>query len=125
MSMIGNILWIILGGGLIIALLYLLGGLLLCLTIVGIPFGLQCFKLAGLALSPFGRIITPGPRATDTLSVVMNVLWLITFGLSIAIAHAIFTLLLTLTLIGIPFAGQHLKLARLALTPFGYHYREL
>ncbi|HED24244.1 MAG TPA: YccF domain-containing protein [Firmicutes bacterium] len=119
MNIIGNILWIILGG-IIIFLLYILGGIVLCLTIVGIPFGVQCFKLATLGLIPFGKVVTGGPSTTGTINVILNVLWIITFGLTIAATHIVLALFLGLTIIGIPFARQHIKLASLALTPFGH-----
>lgn len=122
MSIIGNILWIILGGGIIIFLLYVLGSIFLCLTIVGIPFGVQCLKLATLGLIPFGKVITSSPSATGTINVILNVLWIITFGLTIAATHIILALILGLTIIGIPFARQHIKLASLAITPFGHNF---
>jgi uncharacterized membrane protein YccF (DUF307 family) len=122
LSIIGNILWILLGGW-IIFLLYLVGGLLLCLTIIGIPFGVQCFRLSLLGLVPFGKVIVTGPSATGTLSVIFNILWIITFGLTIALTHALLALLLAITIIGIPFARQHMKLAAMALTPFGRQFQ--
>ena len=122
MSIIGNIIWIILGG-FIIFLLYLIGGLLLCLTIVGIPFGIQCFKLSLLGLVPFGKVIVDGPSATGTIAIIFNILWIITFGLTIALTHIVLAIILALTIIGIPFARQHIKLASLAITPFGHSFR--
>jgi uncharacterized membrane protein YccF (DUF307 family) len=122
LSIIGNILWILLGGW-IIFLLYLVGGLLLCLTIIGIPFGVQCFRLSLLGLVPFGKVIVTGPSATGTVSVIFNILWIITFGLTIALTHALLALLLAITIIGIPFARQHMKLAAMALTPFGRQFQ--
>ena len=119
MSIIGNILWLILGG-IIIFLEYVIGGALLCLTIIGIPFGIQCFKLAALALLPFGREVIPGPSRIGCVSVVFNLLWLFTFGLLITLSHVVHAGLCALTIIGIPFAIQHMKLARLAFTPFGF-----
>jgi len=122
MSIIGNILWIIFGG-LIISIEYFISGLLLCLTIIGIPFGVQCFKLAILALLPFGRGIISEPTANGCLSTFMNILWILLGGIWIAATHLIFAFLLAITIIGIPFAKQHLKLASLALTPFGHEIR--
>lgn len=118
MSIIGNILWFVLGGW-IIFLLYLFGGLMLCLTIIGIPFGVQCFRLSLLGLFPFGKVVVSGPKATGTIAVILNILWIISFGLTIALTHAVLALLLAITIIGIPFARQHMKLAAMALTPFG------
>jgi uncharacterized membrane protein YccF (DUF307 family) len=116
-----NILWAIFGGGFITALEYLVGGLLLCLTVVGIPFGVQCFKIAGLALFPFGKDVTeaPGGAGTGALGLLMNILWFLVAGLWIFMTHVVLALGLAVTVIGIPFALQHIKLAVLALFPFG------
>lgn len=122
MSILGNILWIILGG-LIIFFEYLVGGLILCLTIVGIPFGLQAFKLSLLALMPFGKKVVPKESYTGCLNIVMNIIWILVGGIWIAATHLIFALLCAITIIGIPFAAQHVKLASLALTPFGKEIR--
>lgn len=121
MRLLLNLLWIVLGGGFGIWLGYLFGGLVLCLTVVGIPFGLQCFKIAGLGLLPFGKEIHPDPEsaASGCLGVLMNLIWLLCAGLWIFLAHVGLAVSLALTLIGIPFALQHVKLAALALTPFG------
>ena len=119
MSLLGNILWIILGGGIFIFFEYLIGGLLLCLTIIGIPFGVQCIKLSMLALLPFGHEIGHTKNATGCLSTLMNVLWIVVGGIWIALTHVLFAALCAITIIGIPFAKQHMKLATLALTPFG------
>ncbi|ACY47305.1 YccF domain-containing protein [Rhodothermus marinus] len=119
MRLLGNLLWLVLGG-LLVALEYALAGLLLCLTLIGIPFGLQCFKLALLALFPFGHTVREKPPATGCLALAMNVLWLLLGGVWIALTHLAAALVCAITIIGIPFALQHLKLARLALTPFGY-----
>jgi uncharacterized membrane protein YccF (DUF307 family) len=120
-SLILNVLWIVFGGGLVIFLEYLVGGLLLCLTVIGIPFGLQCFKIAKLGLLPFGRDIVEAPRgfATGALGFVLNVLWLIVAGVWIFLSHVVLAVGLAVTIIGIPFAYQHVKLAFLALFPFG------
>ncbi|MBU0517804.1 YccF domain-containing protein [bacterium] len=119
MSLLGNILWIVLGGGIFLFIEYLVGGLLLCLTIIGIPFGIQCIKLSMLALLPFGHDIDYSRNATGFLATLMNVLWILVGGFWIAVTHLIFAVLCAITIIGIPFARQHLKLAGLALTPFG------
>lgn len=120
MRLILNVLWVIFGGGLVIFLEYLVGGLLLCLTIVGIPFGVQCFKIAGLALWPFGRDFFDAPTglAGGALGTVFNVIWIVVAGIWIFISHLGAALALAVTLIGIPFAFQHIKLAALALAPF-------
>lgn len=118
MSFLGNVLWI-LTGGFLVALIYFIGGGILCLTIVGIPFGVQLFKLGALALSPFGREIQPTGFASGCLGVVMNLLWILLGGIELVVLHLILALLLAITIIGLPFARQHIKLARLALFPFG------
>lgn len=121
MSLVLNILWIVFGGGFVLWLEYMLAGVLLCLTVVGIPFGVQCFKIAGLALLPFGKDIAgiPAVEASPTLSLVFNVIWAIVAGIWIFITHLGLALALAVTIIGIPFAIQHFKLAMLALAPFG------
>jgi uncharacterized membrane protein YccF (DUF307 family) len=118
MSLLGNVLWVLLGGGLIF-LEYLLAGLVLCVTIVGIPFGVQCFKLSLLALLPFGREVESVEHAGSCLSIVMNVLWILVGGIWIAVTHLVFALFCAITIIGLPFAKQHLKLASLSFMPFG------
>jgi uncharacterized membrane protein YccF (DUF307 family) len=121
MRLLLNILWIVIGGGLVLCLEYLLAGLLLCLTIVGIPFGVQCFKIAGLALLPFGKDVDPSgiPAGGGTFRVVLNVFWLLVAGIWIFLTHVGFAVALAVTIIGIPFAVQHFKLAVFALWPFG------
>ena len=119
MSLLGNILWIILGGGLILFLEYLTAGLLLCVTIIGIPFGFQCIKLSIFALMPFGRKVVDQEKGTGCLATVMNIIWILIGGIWIALTHLLFGILCAITIIGIPFAKQHLKLAGLALMPFG------
>ncbi len=93
-----------------------LAGCLWCITIVGIPVGTQCFKLAGLSFFPFGKEIRYGG---GTVSFLLNILWLLFSGLALAIEHAVLGALLCVTIIGIPFGLQHFKLAQLALMPFG------
>lgn len=118
MNFLGNIIWLIFGG-LAAALGYIVGGFVLCLTIVGIPFGLQCFKLAGLELWPFGRRIVPTRNSMGCLSLLCNIIWLICGGLYTALVHLVCAAFLFITIIGIPFARQHLKLMELSLMPFG------
>ncbi|MDH3891010.1 MAG: YccF domain-containing protein [candidate division Zixibacteria bacterium] len=119
MSLLGNILWIIVGGGIVLFFEYLICGALLCMTIVGIPFGIQCMKLSFLALVPFGKEIREAPRSSGCLSTVMNVIWVLLGGILITMTHLFFALVCAITVIGIPFAVQHMKLALLALVPFG------
>lgn len=120
MRLLLNVLWIVLGGGFVIWLEYTIGGLLLCLTVVGIPFGLQCFKIAGLGLLPFGKDIEElkGGAGSGCLGFFFNVLWL-PVGVCIFVSHIALAIPLAVSIIGIPFAVQHLKLALLALVPFG------
>lgn len=119
-----NLLWAVIGGGFILALEYLLAGAVLCLTIVGIPFGVQCFKLAGLALFPFGKDFNDGLPRGGT-NVLFNILWFLCAGVWIFLSHLALALPLAVSLIGIPFALQHLKLGFLALAPFGVRVREV
>jgi len=118
MKLLGNIIWLIFGG-LIVAFEYLVSSILLFITIIGIPFGLQTLKLAGLALWPFGKETRVNERSSGCLSTSMNVIWLLFGGIWICLTHVVFGIILGITIIGIPFAQQHFKLATLALTPFG------
>jgi uncharacterized membrane protein YccF (DUF307 family) len=118
MNFLGNLIWLIFGG-LIIAIEYLIGSLVLMITIIGIPFGIQTLKMASLSLWPFGRDTIVHSRASGCLYVIMNIIWLLTGGLWIAITHAIFGVILCITIIGIPFGLQHFKLTAIALSPFG------
>lgn len=113
-----NVLWLVLGG-IFTAVEYVVASLLLMVTIVGIPFGMQTLKLAGLALWPFGKEVRTGVRSGGCLYVLMNVLWILLGGIWIALSHLVFGVVLCITVIGIPFGLQHFKLAALALTPFG------
>lgn len=117
MGLAGNIIWFLLGG-FFIAFEYLVSSVLLMVTIIGIPFGIQTLKLAHLALWPFGKEVEETKSAGGCLQVIMNVLWLFLGGLCIVISHLVLGAILFITIIGIPFARQHFKLARLALTPF-------
>ena len=123
MSILGNLLWIFLGGGILIFFGYLAGGLLLCLTIVGIPFGLQCIKLSVLGLLPFGKDVVQTESFRGVLAVLMNLLWILVGGFWITVVHLVFAVLCGITIIGLPFAKQHLKMATLALFPFGSTFR--
>lgn len=118
MKFLGNIIWLVFGG-FAIFLEYMLAGLALCITIVGIPFGIQSFKLGVLALWPFGQDIEYMNYAPGCLSTIMNILWFFVGGIWIMLTHLLFGLLFTITIIGIPWGRQHFKMASLALTPFG------
>lgn len=117
MRTIGNVLWLIFVG-LWTALEWVVAGAILCITVVGIPFGIQCFKLAGFSLWPFGQTVVR-TGSSPVLGAIANVLWFIFAGIWIAITYVLAGLLLCITLIGIPFGIQAFKLAGLALTPFG------
>lgn len=118
MNFLGNLIWLLFGG-LIIAVMYLIGSIILMITIVGIPFGIQTLKMASLSLWPFGRDTQVHDRASGCLYIIMNIIWLLCGGLWIALTHAIFGLLLCISVIGIPFGLQHFKLTSVALNPFG------
>ena len=118
MNLLGNLIWIVFGG-FFIFLEYLIGGLILCLTMIGIPFGVQLFKLAIAALTPFGSVITHTSASTGCLYTLMNILWIVCGGIWVALTHFFFGLLFCITIIGIPFGRQHFKLMALAFTPFG------
>jgi len=118
MTSVGNIIWLIFGG-FIIALEYLISSIVLIVTIIGIPFGMQTLKLASLALWPFGREIRQREQASGCLYILMNIIWILIGGIWISLSHILFGLLFCITIIGIPFGMQHFKLAGLALTPFG------
>ena len=123
MNLLLNIIWLVFGG-FVLVLGYLLGAIILCITIIGIPFGIQCFKLAGLALAPFGREIREKEPPSGALAVIMNIIWIILPGLELAVAHLVLALLFGITIIGLPIAAQHLKMTRLALLPFGFEVRD-
>ncbi|MBE2223826.1 MAG: YccF domain-containing protein, partial [Anaerolineae bacterium] len=109
MSFIGNILWLIFGG-FIAGMGYIIGGLLLCLTIIGIPFGLQSIRIGFANFAPFGKQITEAQRSGGCLGLVFDIIWVVLFGWEIALAHLISAGILAITIVGIPFAMQHLKL---------------
>ena len=115
MGCLGNLIWFICGG-FISGLSWLLMGVLWCVTIIGIPVGLQCFKFAELSFFPFGREVNYGGGAGSFL---LNVIWIIVTGLPLAIMSLVFGGLLCITIIGIPFGFLHFKLGKLALMPFG------
>ena len=114
---LGNLLWFVLGG-FFQGMGWLLAGMLWCVTIVGIPIGLQCFKFAGLSFFPFGKEVVYGGGVGSLL---LNLLWLAFSGIPLAAVSAITGLLYCVTIIGIPFGLQCFKLAQLALMPFGAH----
>lgn len=117
MKLIGNLIWFLFGG-FFIALEYFIAAFLLCLTIIGIPFGIQAMKLGILALWPFGKEIKDKKTANGCLLLFMNIWWIVFGGLAICISHFVTGLFFAITIIGIPFAKQHFKMAAIALTPF-------
>ena len=119
MGCLGNILWFLLGG-MWQGLAWCLAGALWCITVVGIPIGLQCFKFAGLSFFPFGKEVVYGGAAASLL---LNLVWLLVSGIPLALAAALNGLLLCVTVLGIPFGLQCFKLAKLALMPFGASVR--
>lgn len=118
MSLIGNLIWLIFGG-IFVFFGYLIGGVVLCCTIIGIPWGLQCLKLAIFALFPFGSDTRIIDAEDTTLSLILNIIWLIFGGIWVVLNHLFWGLILCVTIIGLPFGLQHLKMMRLAFTPFG------
>jgi len=118
MKFLGNIIWLIFGG-FAVAIEYFTAGLALMVTIIGIPFGLQSMKLGVLALWPFGSKVVRTEMAGGCLSTLMNIIWLVFFGWIIALTHLFFGILLSITIIGLPWGKQHFKLMGIAITPFG------
>ena len=115
MRVIGNIIWIIFGG-LILAATWAVVGLILCVSIVGIPLGVQAFKMATLTLAPFGRQVAYDGGAGSTL---LNIIWIVLVGWWFALGYLLAGMLNVVTIIGIPFGIQSFKMSQLALMPFG------
>ena len=115
MKLIGNILWFLLEG-LWLALVWFFAGIVMCITILGIPLGIQCFKISGFVLFPFGKQIQYGGGAGRFI---LNLIWIVLFGWELALASVMMGLLWCLTIVGIPFGFQSFKLAKLAFMPFG------
>lgn len=118
MNILLNIIWFVFGG-VMIAIEYAISSVLMMLTIIGIPFGLQTLKLAVVALWPFGTKIVDGGWPSGCLAGLMNAIWWFVGGIPIALTHLGWGLLFSITIIGLPFGLQHFKLMRLALFPFG------
>ena len=120
MRTMGNILWL-LCGGLFSGLGWIIAGVLWCVTIIGIPVGVQCFKLSKISFMPFGKeIVSHG----GTVSCLVNGIWLLVTGLEMALANFVVGCVLCITIIGIPFGKQFFKIAELALAPFGKEVRD-
>lgn len=118
MNFLLNLIWLIFGG-FFAALGYVFGGIVLCITVVGIPFGMQCFKLAGLVLWPFGKNVVSVGSSAGCLYIILNIIWIITGGLATALAHLSAGIFFCITIIGIPWGLQHFKLIEVAMMPFG------
>ena len=118
MIILGNILWLILGG-LEAAFVYFAASIAMAVTIIGIPFAVQTFKIGVMTLWPFGSDIVAEPKSNNFLALIMNIIWVIIGGLWIALIHVFFGILLSITIVGLPFGIQHFKLAKISLTPFG------
>ncbi len=116
MHLLGNLIWFALGG-IISAIVWFVAGFLCCITFVGIPFGIQCFKIASFVLWPFGRDVEVGGFGLGGF--LGNILWIVILGWELAVIHFFFGLFFSITIIGIPFGKQHFKLAKLSLVPFG------
>lgn len=118
MKILGNLIWLLFGG-FAVALEYFAASIVLFITIIGIPFGLQTIKLGVLAIWPFGNEVVQVEKPSGCLNTLMNIIWFFVGGFWILLTHIFFGVLLAITIIGIPWAKQHFKLAGLALTPFG------
>lgn len=123
MNTAGNLIWFLLGG-VIIVILYIVGSFILFITIIGIPFGIQTMKMAVLAIAPFGKEAIQTERASGCLHILMNIIWVLFAGIELAVTHLMLALLFGITIIGLPFARQHIKMASLALIPFGMEIRD-
>lgn len=123
MKTLGNIVWLVFGG-ILIALMYYIAGFVLCITIIGIPFGLQLFKLGTYTFWPFGYELGDKPNEPGCFSIVFNVLWIMLGWWEIAIAHALFGALLCITIVGFPLGLAHFKIALASLLPFGKEIRK-
>ncbi len=112
-----NLLWFVFSG-LWLAIGYAVAGVVLCLLIITIPFGVACFRLSAFVVWPFGRAVVPKPDA-GAPSVVANIIWFLLAGVWMALAHVVLGLVLCLTIIGIPLGLGNFKLAAVAIAPLG------
>lgn len=120
-SLLGNIVWLVFGG-FVAGMEYIISGFLLCLTIIGIPFGLRSIKLGIATFAPFGKKVIDAEHQSP-LKLLFDIVWIVLFGWEIALTHLVFALILALTIVGIPFAKQHMKLIPVALFPFNMDLR--
>lgn len=120
MSLLLNILWLLFGG-IFVFFGYIVGGIALCMTVVGIPWGVQLFKLALFSIFPFGQETRAREQQPlgGSVNIILNIIWLIFGGIWVALNHLFWGIFLCITIIGIPFGLQHLKMVKLAIWPFG------
>ena len=126
MSLLLNILWNVPGLGFIAALCWVLAGLVMAITIIGLPWAKACFTLANYTLAPFGRELASRhdvtgytSLGTGPLGLLANIIWFVLAGWWLALLHVLAGCVCAITIIGIPFAWAHLKLAAAAITPVG------
>ena len=119
MSLIGNIIWLIFGGFLA-GIGWIIGGLGLCLTIIGIPWGIKAIQFGFTMFTPFGKETVQTQGGSGCVAMAMNIIWIVLFGWELALVHIFFGIILAVTIVGIPFARQHFKLIPIALLPFSY-----
>lgn len=122
MKTLGNLIWLLFGG-ILIALIYYMVGLVMCVTIIGIPFGIQLFKLGTYSLWPFGHELIYKPQEPGCLTLMMDIIWIMFGWWEIALLHLGFGLLFCITIVGIPWGMQHFKMAFASLIPFGKEIR--
>lgn len=119
MSLIGNVIWLVFGGFLA-GIMYVIGGVLLHLTIIGIPFGRQAIRFGMSVMLPFGKEVTEQKGGSNPLSLIFNLIWLVLFGWETALTHLTFGAILAITVVGWPFAKKHFQLIPVSLFPFTY-----
>jgi len=126
---VGNSIWFVFGGA-VTALIWLIGSVAFALSIIGIPLSRSAFELAKMSAFPFGKVVvhireldnrglTATTAVTDTVGFVFNIIWALTFGVTLFLTHLMFGIFSFLTIIGIPFGLQSFKLARISLWPLG------
>lgn len=118
MKTLGNILWFLLTG-LWAGLALYVSGIILCITLIGIPFGKQCFKMGNFVFLPFGKTVTSDFGAHPFA----NIIWILLFGWEMAVGYLVAGIIWCITIIGIPFGKQCFKLMQLSFMPFGASYR--
>ncbi len=122
MAFVGNLLWFVFGGGWLFGSLWMLSGLLCCLTVVGIPMGVACFRVGRFAYLPFGKELVPAEwmgekRITGTA--LMNLCWILLPGWMLAVAHVLYGLVLCCTIVLIPYGLANFRLAQASWAPLG------